>query len=137
MNTEHLKSLTREAIAAINRGDIERAVSYTAPDCTLNGEPYGRAGDRMRGQMMATAFPDGQWIIDDLIAEDDKVLMRWTFRGTHQGALASIPVPPSGKEIVFSGFSLYRFADDQIIEFWEGYDRFTLLQQLGAIPQIA
>ena len=137
MNTEHLKSLVREAIAAINRGDIERMVNYTAPDCTLNGEPYGRDGDRMRAQMMATAFPDGQWIIDDLIAEDDKVLMRWTFRGTHQGALASIPVPPSGKEIVFSGFSLYRFADDQIIEFWEGYDRFTLLQQLGAIPQTA
>jgi steroid delta-isomerase-like uncharacterized protein len=137
MNTELLKSLTREAIAAINRGDIERAVSYTAPDCTLNGEPYGRAGDRMRGQMMATAFPDGQWIIDDLIAEDDKVLMRWTFRGTHQGALESIPVPPTGKEIVFSGFSLYRFVDDQIVEFWEGYDRFTLLQQLGAIPETA
>ena len=97
MNTEHLKSLTRDAIAAINRGDIERAVSYTAPDCTLNGEPYGREGDRLRAQMMATAFPDGQWIIDDLIAEDDKVLMRWTFRGTHQGALASIPVPPSAK----------------------------------------
>jgi steroid delta-isomerase-like uncharacterized protein len=137
MNTEHLKSLTRAAIDAINRGDFEQAASYTAPSCTLNGEPYGRDNDRLRMEMMATAFPDGQWIIDDLIAEDDKVLMRWTFRGKHLGEMASIPVPPSGKEIVFSGFSLYRFADDQIVEFWEGYDRFTLLQQLGAIPQTA
>lgn len=137
MNAEHLKSLTRAAIDAINRGDFEQAASYTAPICTLNGEPYGRDNDRLRMQMMASAFPDGQWIIDDLIAEDDKVVMRWTFRGTHQGAMASIPVPPSGKEIAFAGFSLYRFADDQIIEVWEGYDRFTLLQQLGAIPQPA
>lgn len=137
MSAEHLKSLTRAAIDAINRGDFEQAASYTAPSCTLNGEPYGRDNDRLRMQMMATAFPDGQWIIDDLIAEDDKVVMRWTFHGTHQGAMASIPVPPSGKEIVFSGFSLYRFADDQMIEVWEGYDRFTLLQQLGAIPQPA
>ncbi len=137
MNTEHLKALTRSAIDAINRGDFEQAASYTAPSCTLNGEPYGQAGDRLRAQMLVAVCPDGQWTIDDLIAEDDKVVMRWTFRGTHQGALASIPVPPSGKEIVFAGFSLYRFADDQIIECVEGYDRFTLLQQLGAIPQTA
>ena len=43
MTTEHLKSLTRDAIDAINRGDIERAVSYTAPGCTLNGESLDRA----------------------------------------------------------------------------------------------
>ena len=137
MNAEQLKSFIRDAVDATNRGDIEQAVSYTALDCTLNGRPYGREGDRLRNQAFVVAFPDGQWIIDELIAEDDKVLLRWTFRGRHQGALASIPVPPSGKEIVFSGFSLYRFADDQIIEVWEGCNRFTLLQQLGVIPQPA
>lgn len=137
MNDEHVKSLIRDAIDATNRGDIEQAVSYTALDCTLNGGPYGREGDRMRNQAFVAAFPGGQWIIDDLIAEGDKVAMRWTFRGRHQGALASIPVPPTGKEIVFSGLSTYRFVDDQIAEIWEGYDRFTLLQQLGAIPQPA
>jgi hypothetical protein len=66
-----------------------------------------------------------------------KALMHWTFRGKHEDAMASIPVPSSGKEIVFSGFCLYRFADDQIIEAWEAYARFKLLQQSGAIPQPA
>lgn len=45
MNAEHLKSLTRDGIAALNRGDIEQGVSLTAPQCTLNGEPYGIEGD--------------------------------------------------------------------------------------------
>ena len=137
MSIETNKALARAAIDATNRGDADKAVEFDAPDVLLNGEPFGREADRQRTVMMAAAFPDGQWIIDDLIAEDDKMLLRWTFRGKHQGALPSIPVPPSGKEIVFSGLSLYRFADGQIIEVWEGYDRFTLLQQLGAVPQTA
>jgi predicted ester cyclase len=62
----------------LNRGDVEGNIQYTAPDCLLNGEPFGREGDRQRNLMMLAAFPDGHYSIDDMIAEGNKVVLRWT-----------------------------------------------------------
>ena len=134
MTAEELKALVMEAIQAINDNDVEKAVSHTAPDCTLNGEPFGREGDRLRTVGMAKAFPDGKWEIDDLIAEGEKVVLRWTFRGTNLGELPTLGLPATGKQVAFSGMSLYRVVNGMFTEIWEGYDRLTLLQQLGGDP---
>jgi predicted ester cyclase len=134
MSPEALKALVTEAIQAINDNDVEKAVSHTAPDCTLNGEPFGREGDRLRTAGMASAFPDGKWEIEDLVAEGDKIVLRWTFRGANLGEMRTLGLPATGKPVVFSGMSLYRVADGMFTEIWEGYDRLTLLQQLGVIP---
>ncbi len=134
MTAEELKALVTEAIQATNDNDVEKAVSHTALDCVLNGQPFGREGDRMRTAGMAKAFPDGRWEINDLVAEGDKIVARWTFRGTNLGEMASLGLPATGKPVVFSGMSLYRVAKGMFAEIWEGYDRLTLLQQLGVIP---
>jgi len=134
MTAEELKVLVTEAIQATNSNDIEKAVFHTDPDCILNGERFGREGDRLRTSGMAHAFPDGKWEIDDLVAEGDKIVLRWTFRGTNLGELATLGLPATGKQVVFSGMSLYRVANGMFTEIWEGYDRLTLLQQLGVIP---
>lgn len=78
------------------------------------------------------AFPDSHVVIDDLIAEGDKVVKRWTSRGTHQGVFAGIPA--TGKQVSFTGTTTYRVGGGKIVEAWWSYDLFGMLQQLGAIP---
>ena len=80
------------------------------------------------------AFPDGVWTIADLVAEGDRVAVRWSFQGTQLGELAAFGLPATGNRVSFSGINLYRITDGLITEIWEGYDRLPLLQQLGLMP---
>lgn len=77
-------------------------------------------------------FPDFDITLEDIVAEDDKVVKRWVFEGTHSGEFAGIP--PTGKKITMRGITLYRLAQGRISEMYWNYDVFGLLQQLGAIP---
>ncbi len=81
---------------------------------------------------MASTLPDAHTTIEDLIAEGDKVVKRWTVRGTHQGELMGIP--PTGKPVTRAGVTIYRLEGGQIVEGWWTYDSLGLLQQLGVIP---
>jgi predicted ester cyclase len=76
----------------------------------------------------------GQFTIEDLIAEGDKVVVRYTFRGTHQGQWRG--VSPSGKAVTFTGTQTYRFAEGKVAEIWANNDVFSLVQQLGLIPSM-
>ena len=82
-------------------------------------------------KLMFTAIP-GQFTIEGLFAEGDKVLLCYTFHGTHQGQWRGIP--PTGKPVTFTGMLVYRFDDGKIAEGWENADILGLLQQLGAVP---
>jgi steroid delta-isomerase-like uncharacterized protein len=64
-----------------------------------------------------TAFPDVQLTVDDLIAQDDRVVARWTSRGTHQGEFAGIP--PSGRRIEVMGISIFLVQNGQVQEEWK------------------
>jgi steroid delta-isomerase-like uncharacterized protein len=65
---------------------------------------------------------------DDIIAEGDKVVIRWTANGTHQGELMGIPA--SGNQTTWSGMTIYRFADGKIVESWWAYDALGMMQQI-------
>ena len=82
--------------------------------------------------MFRTAVPDLHFTVDDLLAEGDKVLWRFTSHGTQKGPLG--PLPPTGKAATITGMALFRFADGKIAEVWVNVDMLGLLQQLGAIP---
>jgi predicted ester cyclase len=69
---------------------------------------------------------------EDMVAEGDKLAVRWTVQGSHLGELLGIP--PTGKPVRFSGISIYRLAAGKIAEQWEQWDRLPLLQQLGVLP---
>lgn len=75
-----------------------------------------------------SAFPDMQVTTDDIIAEGDKVVIRWTVTGTHQAELMGIPA--SGRQVTWSGFTIYRFADGKIVESWWAYDALDMVQQV-------
>ncbi len=126
------KSILHAMVEAINHGDIEKACSFTHPECTLDGQPFGREGDLMRTKMMFTALPNQKWAWVALIAEGDWVAARYIVKGTFSGPLGEMP--PNGKEIVFTGVSVYRLQAGQFVEIWEYYDKLGLYQQMGLIP---
>jgi steroid delta-isomerase-like uncharacterized protein len=84
--------------------------------------------------MFFDAFPDLNVTVEDEIAEGDKVVTRWTIRGTHQGDLEGIA--PTGKQIVLQGITIHRIEGDKIVEEWERYDNLGLMQQLGVVSEL-
>ena len=76
------------------------------------------------------AFPDIHVTIADMIAAEDKVVARLTFRGTHNGEFQG--VPPTNKVVTWSGIWIYRVANGKFVERWHNYDMHGLMQQLGA-----
>ncbi len=94
--------------------------------------PTTRDGMKQLFAMLHDAFPDLRATIHDQIAEDDKVVTRKTFHGTHQGELMGIP--PTGKEVAFDVIDILRIADGKLIDHWAVVDQLGLMQQIGAIP---
>jgi steroid delta-isomerase-like uncharacterized protein len=77
------------------------------------------------------AFPDIQDTVEDIVAEGDKVVVRWTSSGTHQGEFMG--VAPTGRHVTFTGMRLFRIADNKIVESWVNIDERGLQEQLGAV----
>ena len=73
--------------------------------------------------------------IDEMIAEGDRVMVRWTFRGVHQGEYLGIP--PTHKPVTFSGIYIFRVANGRIAEVWNLWDQMGEWQQLGILPEKA
>jgi steroid delta-isomerase-like uncharacterized protein len=94
--------------------------------------PLDAAGHLQYSEAMVVAFPDIDRTVEDLVAEGDKVVARWTARGTHTGDFQGLP--PTGKVATSSGITIFRIADGKIVEEWSESDMLGLLQQIGAIP---
>jgi steroid delta-isomerase-like uncharacterized protein len=137
MSVEDNKAIVRRLIEeGWNRADLGAIEACYATDY-VNHDPDNPAvrdwpslKEAYRGYF--AAFPDAHNVIDDLIGEGDRVVTRWTSRGTHQGEFAGIPA--TGKQVTYTATTTYRLADGKIVEGWWNYDLFGILQQLGAIP---
>lgn len=120
------------------RGDEAALEELLAPDFVdhdaLPGQPPGREGHKQILAMFRSAFPDLQVATEDIVAEGDKVVSRWTARGTHQGELMGIA--PTGKEVTIKGIDVLRIAEGRIVERWAEDNGLELMQQLGAIPEL-
>ena len=83
------------------------------------------------------AFPDRSFVVEDMIAEGDKVSARFTMRGTHNGELRGIA--PSGREVTMTGIDMIRLAEGKMVEDRVEVDQLGMMQQLGAVasPQQA
>lgn len=140
MSTEDNKALIRRWVdEVLNRRDVSThspAYELVATDFTghFPGQPpiYGLEAFRQFGSAYFTAFPDLQITPEDLVAEGDKVTMRYGWRGTHKAELMGIPA--TGKQVTASGISILRIADGKIAEQWDNFDNLGMLQQLGVIP---
>ena len=102
---------------------------------------HGPAGDirgyeqaKQLSSMFFAAFPDAHITDEDVIAEGEKVVRRYTTRGTHQGETEMFG-PPTGRHIEQKSIAIHRFEDDKIVEEWESVDTLSMLQQLGLAPE--
>ncbi len=82
--------------------------------------------------MFFVAFPDGRVEVVDQVAEEDRVAVRWSFVGTHEGPLDSLPA--TGRKVELDGISIHRIEDGRVAETWEASNTLLFLQQLGVIP---
>ena len=93
----------------------------------------GPEGYRQFLASLVAAFPDVHFSFDDTIVEGDKVVVRWTFQGTHKGEYAGIA--PTGKPITNTGVNINCLnSEGLMVEGWQYGDELGFLQQLGAIP---
>lgn len=118
-----------------NHANLEVIDEHLSPDFVYHVSMPGISPDRegakqfVRG--ITSAFSDIRYTVEDLVAEGDKVVARWSSRGVHTGEL--IGVPATGKEVTTTGISMARIVDGKIKEVWSEFDALGMLQQLGAM----
>jgi steroid delta-isomerase-like uncharacterized protein len=129
------KALVRRWFEEVwNKGDasaIDRLFAANGIVHGLGEERKGPAGFKPFHAAYRDAFPDVRLDLEDLIAEDDKVAFRWTGTATHQGS--GLGFPPTGKKVRFTGMGIVRVQDGKLVEGWNNFDQFGLLQQLGIV----
>ena len=121
MSTEDNKALIQRWIAARNSSNLEAALACWADE---NHEWLTQAFNRF-----TTAIPDIHLTIDQIIAEGDKVVVRWTLTGTHQGVWRGIPA--TGNAVKWNATDIYTVAKGKIASLVRAADNLAWLKQLG------
>ena len=138
MSIEENKNLVRRYQDIYNSNNLDDLLEVVSEDLLtpkiMAGVPHGIEGAKAAHQIMLAGFPDYQTVIDDLIADGDKVAVRITMSGTHTGSFMGIP--PTNKFISFTGIYIARIANGKIVEHWGEEDSASLLTQLGVLPKM-
>jgi predicted ester cyclase len=137
MSPEENKALVRRWFAETDRGneaivDELCVAEYTDHSPPLPGMGSGSAAIRQANAALRAAFPDTVHMIEDQIAEGDKVVTRLRGRATFTGEILGIP--PNGKVVEITGISIHRIAGGKLVEHWGNFDSFSFMQQLGVVP---
>lgn len=100
----------------------------------LVSESYdgGVAAFRANIAELRAGFPDIRFTVEDLVADEDRVAVRWTWVATHDGTFRGIA--PTHKRVTNSGIVIYRLRAGRIVASWIETDRLGALQQLGVVP---
>jgi len=139
--SEQNKAVVRRVFDELwNRGNLPVAdeffaSTYTHHDPSTPDAGRGPESEKKRVTLYRTALHDLRLTIEDIIAEGEMVMARWSCRGTHKGDLNGIA--PTGKQIAISGISMVRFASGKMVEGWINWDALGLMQQLGVVPDVA
>jgi predicted ester cyclase len=120
------KATIQKAFEALARGDHAGVTNAFAPQHQQSAQHFV--------QLARTALPDLHITLEDTIAEGDKVVARWTARGTHKGA-AQLPglghVAATGKEMQVSGITIFQMRNGKIVETWGATEKLEALRHLG------
>jgi len=115
----------------LNKGNLDVFDSYISADVVFNGSKDLKQ-QLSSNKALRTAFPDLHLIIEDQIAEGDKVVTRVTFEGTHKGEFRG--AAPTGKLVRYSGIAIDTIVDGKVVEMRHLADTLSLLHQIGALP---
>jgi steroid delta-isomerase-like uncharacterized protein len=135
--SEENKAITRRYFEEIwNHGNLNVIPELIAANHVhhdpANPGSSGPDGTKQLVSMYRAAFPDAHFTLEDQIVEENKVVTRWTARGTQQGELMGIG--PTNKTITITGIDIHRIVNGKIEEHWSNWDTLGLLQQLGVVP---
>ncbi|MGI9084927.1 MAG: ester cyclase [Aeromicrobium sp.] len=138
MTIDQNKELVQTFYHLLNAGQVEEMgdlviAEYVEHD-PLPGQGEGRDGVLDRLSILTSALAP-RFTVDDVIAEGDKVVVRWTNEGTHVGEFAGIPA--TGRSFSVAGIDIYRVEGDRLAEHWHVIDQLALLGQLGVLPAMA
>ncbi len=136
MSTEENKAILQRAAENFNnKADRSAYFDLYDANAVLHGyqgvEP-GLESIKQYYNALWVAFPDCQLTLEDVIAEGEKAACRFVMHGTHQGKWRG--VPPTGKQVTWTGIAMLRFRGGKCVERWSQADSLGLLQQLGVVP---
>jgi steroid delta-isomerase-like uncharacterized protein len=138
VSTEQNKATIRRGFEEIwNQGNLAVMDETFAPTAMLHSpvQPEPLRGLEILKTLVTrlrVAFPDFHVTIEDLLAEGEIVVVRYTMRGTHRGDYFGIP--PTGRPVTSPEIELFRVVDGKIEEMWLEFNVMDVLQQLGVMP---
>ena len=128
-NKELVRRFYKEVYVDWNMALVDEVVSprFISHDWP-KGSPTGPEGFRKFYSDIRSALPDARYEVDDLIAEGDKVVVRWRLLGTHKGDFRGIAA--TGREIALKGIAIYRVEGGKLMERWVVTDLHGLLEEM-------
>lgn len=133
VNTGTNKDIVREVYHLLNTRELDKLAQLIDPGFEGPNGEKGAEGLAKTVAPIIAAFPDIQWTVEDLVAEGDKVVVRWSWTGTNKGVFRG--VPPTGKTFTNHALILYQLKNGKILHAWMETDRMGFNQQLGLIPE--
>ncbi len=141
MSADENRAVARRYFEGVNQGSLAYLDEVCARDIVLNfpglpGPVHGVEGVRQVFTTYLTAFPDMHQTVEAMLAEGDRVAVRWRAQGTQTGPLAGPggSLPATGRQAIVTGINIVRIADGRIVEDSSEFDALGMLQQLGAVP---
>ena len=140
MSSERNKTIVRRALEEPWKGNLDVvdeliARDYVGHDPANPAPLHGPEGVKEFISTYRSAYPDARITVEQQLAEGDMVATRWTARGTHEGDLLGIA--PTGKRVTVAGLTFSRLEDGKIVEEFQNWDTFGMMQQLGAVHAVA
>jgi len=135
MSTATQKSIVRRYFEQVfNEHHHDLVEEFLAENIELHGTglPPGVEAVKQWLSTLTTGFPDHQMIVEDILAEGDRVVARTTLKGTQLGEMQGIPA--TGKAVSVSAITIFRLDNGKIVEAWMVSDSLGMMQQLGVIP---
>lgn len=137
MSQESNKALAKKALTCWSTGNLKGVDEVYASNCINHQHHHPNSHMDLKGpdswkrfiQEFRNAFPDFESIIDDQIAEGDKVATRFTSKGTNKGRLMGIE--PTHRKLSWTGIIIDRIEKGKIVETWVNWDLYGMLEQLG------
>ncbi|HJU27625.1 MAG TPA: ester cyclase [Candidatus Binataceae bacterium] len=136
--SEENKALVRRFIDFINKDNQAPIDEFFAPNYTYHNPAFPEVSDlaaiKQFNAAAYSAFPDIRFTLEDMLAEGDRVVYRYSARGTHKGEF--LGVAPTRKQVTIAGTVISRIAKGRFQEDWENADDLGLMRQLGLAPSL-
>jgi C-1 hydroxylase len=142
LSLEKNKAIIRGWFEAENKKDLDLLDKFVAPDFVDHAHQLrGREAYKQYLAEVIKGYPDFHETIEDIIAEGDKVWVRYNFTGTHTGeyqeylpSIGKITLPPTGKKITMTAIDIFRIVDGKVVDWiWAVYDGYDFLNTLGLV----